>query len=165
MSKEEDFKGIFKAIMNTYRDQMHDYLNSKPAGSLTDADVVIMIMNLTSAVGTNIYYSLKQYLPTSPLDFDFMKVKLVNSFADSFEAIKSYNPKDGVMPLTVEHLKEIQEKGFVIIKLPDGTERKVTDNDILIKKDVAEKLVKETKEAAHTPKIIVPSNRMVSGGR
>ncbi len=161
-NQEKDFKDISKAIMKTYHEEMHRYLNSKAAGSLTDADVIVMIMNLTMGISTNIYYSLKQILPTTPMDFDFMRAKLSNSLVDSFEKIKEYNPKESVMPLTVEQVKEIHEKGFAIIKMADGSERKVTEDEILVKKEDADKMLQETKDAPHTPKIIIPTNRVVS---
>jgi|GEM_PF-2911630 hypothetical protein len=161
--QEKDFKDISQAIMRVYHEKMHDYLNSKPSGSLTDADVVIMIMNLTMAVSTNIYYSAKQILPTTPLDFDFMKAKLSNSLIDSFEKIKDYNPKERMLPLTVEQIKDIREKGFAIITMPDGSERKVTQDEILVKKEDADKLLNEAKTAPSTPKIIIPNNFVVPG--
>lgn len=160
--KEKDFKDISQAVMKTYHEKMHEYLNSKPQGSLTDADVVVMIMNLTMSVSTNIYYSLKQILPTSSLDFDFMKAKLSNSLIDSFEKIKEFNPKERMLPLTVDQIKEIHEKGFAMITMPDGTERKITEDEILVKKEDASKLINEAKNATSTPKIILPTNRVVS---
>lgn len=164
---EKDFKEISSTIMKCYQDQMHTYLNSKPDGSLTDADVIIMIMNLTIGVGTNIYYSLKQILPNTPMDFDFMKVKLSNSLVDSFEKIKEYNPKESMLPLTVEQVKEINEKGSTIIKLPDGSERTVTKDELLVKREDADKLLDEAKKeainAANTPKIITQSNGLLRG--
>jgi hypothetical protein len=161
-NQEKDFKAISHAIMQTYHDEMHKYLNSKAAGSLTDADVIVMIMNLTMGISTNIYYSLKQILPSTPMDFDFMRAKLSNSLVDSFEKIKQYNPKESVMPLTVEQLKEIHEKGEAIITMADGSQRTVTKDEILVKKEDAEKILQETKDAPHTPKIIIPTNRAVS---
>lgn len=162
VEKEADFKDISTAVMKCYHDKIHEYLNSKPAGSLTDADVIIMIMNLTIGISTNIYYSLKQILPTTPLDYDYMKVKLSNSLVDSFEKIKQYNPKESTMALTIEQVKEIHEKGFTIITLADGAQRKVTESEILIKKEDVDKLVQEQKREAvnaNSPKIIIPNNR------
>lgn len=159
-SRETDFNVIYKAIMEVYHEKFHEYLSSKPTGSLTDSDVIIMIMNLTVAISTNIYYSLKQILPTTPMDFDFMKVKLCNSLADKFEEIKSYNPKESVLPLTVEQVKEITEKGFAVIKMPDGRERKIMKEEIMVKKEDKDQLLKEAvKDATSTSKIITPGNR------
>jgi hypothetical protein len=160
--KEKDLRDISQAIMKTYHEKMHEYLNSKPEGSLTDADVVVMIMNLTISISTNIYYSLKQVLPTTPLDFDFMKAKLSNSLIDCFEKIKEFNPKERMMPLTVEQITQIREKGFVMVTMPDGSERRVTEDDILIKKEDVDKLVNEAKNATNTPKLILPSHNVVS---
>lgn len=164
---EKDFKDISSAVMKCYQEQMHTYLNSKPDGSLTDADVIIMIMNLTISISTNIYYSMKQILPTTPMDFEFMKVKLSNSLVDSFEKIKEYNPKESMMPLTVEQVKEINEKGSTVIKLADGSERTVTKDELLVKREDADKLLAEAKRetinAASAPKIITESNGLLRG--
>jgi hypothetical protein len=161
--EEKDFAAISREIMNKYHEEMHKYLNSKAAGKLTDADVVIMIMNLTIGIGTNIYYSLKQILPTTVMDFDFMRAKMVNEFSDTFEKIKDYNPKENMMPLTVEQVKEIQEKGSTTITFPDGRQRVVTEEELLVKKYDAERMAdhvkKEVKDAANTPKIISASGQ------
>lgn len=163
---ESEFKNISSAIMRCYHEQMHEYLNSKPPASLTDSDVIIMIMNLTIGVGTNIYYSLKQILPTTNIDFDFIKAKVINSFVDEFEKIKEYNPKENTMPLNADQIQEIAENGFCIIVMPDGSERKVTKEDILIKKEDVDKLINmQKKEVSHedTPKIIQSSNGLLRG--
>ena len=161
-TKEKDFKEMSGNIMKSYHEEMHKFLNSHPAGTLTDADVIIMIMNLTISVSTNIYYSLKQILPTTPMDFDFMRAKLSNTLVDSFEKIKDYNPKESVMPLTVEQVKEIQDKGFVIIKMPDGSDRRVTQDEILVNKNEADQITeavkKDTVHAGGSKKIILPGN-------
>lgn len=161
--QEKDFQDILKAVMKTYHDKMHDYLDSKSVGTLTDADVVIMIMNLTMGIATNVYYSLKQILPTTPLDFEFMKAKISNSLIDTFEKIKEFNPKESVMPLTVEQIKEIQEKGSAIIKMSDGSERTITESDLLIKKQDSGKIVEAIKRETSKdhPTIIIPGNKKI----
>lgn len=161
-NKDENFQDISRAIMKTYQDKMHEYLNSKPDGELTEADVIVMIMNLSVAISTNIYYTMKQILPTVKLDFDYMKAKMCNSIVDSFEKIKDFNPKDTMMSLTVEQVNEIKEKGFAMIPLADGSFRKVSIDEILVKRDDADKLLEEAKnkaeDIANTPKIITSAN-------
>lgn len=161
-SKDEDFNKITKAIMKTYQDQIHEYLNSKPDGELTDADVIVMIMNLSVGISTNIYYTVKQILPHTKIDFDYMKAKMCNSIVDGFEKIKDFNPKDTMMSLTVEQVNEIKEKGFAMIPFADGTVRKVGIDDIMVKRNDADKLLEEAKQKADdivsTPKIITSAN-------
>lgn len=159
------FKQISKDVMLCYHEKMHDYLNSKEAGSITDADVVIMIMNLTIGIGTNIYYSLKQILPTSTVDYEFVKAKVINSFVDSFEKIKEYTPKNDMLPLTAEQVKEIATVGHAMVTMPDGKIRKITKEDILIKKEDIEKIKSLDKKeivGVNTPKIIVPGHHNFS---
>lgn len=162
IEKETDFNLIYEEVLKCYEENLYDYLESKPAGSLTDSDVIIMIMNLTLTISSNIYYSLKKILPTTQMDFDFMKVKLINSLSDAFENIKKYNPKEKMMhPLTVEQVKEIHEKGFAYVTFQDGTQRKITVKDILVKKEDSEKLLQEQKREsvnANPPKIIIANN-------
>lgn len=166
-SKEQDLLKITTEVMNKYHDEIHNYLNSQPAGSLTDADVVIMVMNIVHAVSTNIYYSLKQFLPSTSLDLDFIRAKTLNSLAESFDGIKNYKPKESIKSLTVEQVKEIQEKGFTVIEMEDGTHRKITQDQLLAKKEEADKMAdhvkKEITKDANTPQIISTSGRPLRG--
>jgi len=164
-AQSEAFRKISGDVMRCYHEKMHEYLNSKEAGTITDADVVIMIMNLTIGVATNMYYSLKQILPTTTIDFDFIKAKVINSFVDGFEKIKEYTPKNDMFPLTADQVKEIAREGHVMVTMPDGKVRKVTKEDILIKKEDVEKIAEMQKKevvGAHTPKIIVPGHNAFS---
>lgn len=158
MTAENDFAAITQAVMKAYNDELAKYL-AKP---LTEADVILMIMNLTMSVSTNIYYSLKKYLPQTEMDFDFMRAKICNSIVDSLDGIKSYNPSQETMQLTPEQLKEINSLGFINLKMPDGSMKKVTEKDILIHKDDLEKLMAETKNKViqenARPKIITRSH-------
>ena len=161
-SKDEDFQNISKATMKTYQDKMHEYLNSKPDGEFTDADVIVMIMNLSVSISTSIYYTLKQILPNTKLDFDYMKAKMCNSIVDSFEKIKGYNPEDTMLTLTVEQVKEITDKGFAMIPTADGSLIKVSMDEIIVKRKDGDRLLEEARQKAddiaNTPKIITSAN-------
>ncbi len=167
-SREEFFKKITTDVMDTYHEKMHDYLANTADGNLTDADIIVMVMNITMSISTNIYFSLKQILPMTKLDFDYMKVTIINHLKDSFEEIKKFSPKEGVMPLTTDQIKEIQKNGFTIITMPDGQERKVSEKDLLIKKADADKIAESVKEQAGVqstvPKIIKPSAKIIHKG-
>lgn len=169
VSKQTDLSNITTAIMKTYQEKIHDYLHSKPDGALTDADVIVMIMNLSVGVGVNIYYTLKQILPDTSMDYDFMRAKMVNAISDGFEKIKEYKPDETMLTLTTEQVKEIKEKGFTILSLSDGSSRRVTLDEIMVKRQDADKLLDEAKEKANeianTPKIITPVNGVLPGKR
>lgn len=154
MSKRNvDFERISKAIIGCYQEEMHRWLDENSDGKLTDADVIIMVMNLTIASSTNIYYSLKNILPRAPLDFDYMKATMMNAMIDGFEKIKEYKASDSMRTLTLDEVKEAQEKGFVIIKNDDGSERKVLKDEIYFSKESAEKMKEDVKkQAIHAPK-------------
>ncbi len=162
LNQEADFKEILDAVMKTYHDKMHAYLTGKPDGTLTDADVVIMIMNLTMNISTNVYYSVKQILSTTKVDYEFMTATIMNHLVDAFKNIKNYSPKETLMPLTVEQIKEIQEHGFTTITLADGAQRRVSKEELLVKKEDAKKIIEGAKHDAiakiHTPKIILPGS-------
>ena len=144
--KENDFKKISKNIMHCYQEQMHEYFSRKESGSLTDSDVIIMVMNLTTGIATSIYYSLKQFLPAhTNIDFDFLRAKLCNNLVDSFDKIKEFNPKETIKAVNIDQLREIVEKGECIINFPDGTNHKVTKDDLLIKKEDAERILNDLK--------------------
>ena len=161
---EPELKRICTSILSTYQKEIDNFLTSQPSGSLSDADVIIMHMNLITNIATNIYYKLKDILPTTPVDFDYMKASIINSLKDSFEKVKEYKPQEKYMPLTVAQIKEVFEKGFSMITMPDGEEKKITKSDILIKSDELKKLLddtkKEVKDAASAPKIIKPGDKI-----
>jgi hypothetical protein len=167
VSKETDLSNITTAMMRTYQEKIHEYLHSKPDGALTDADVIVMIMNLSVGVGINVYYTLKQILPDTKMDYDFMRAKMVNAISDGFEKIKEYKPDETMITLTAEQVKEIRENGFALIPLADGGERRVTLGEIMVKRQDADKLLDEAKEKANdianTPKIITPNNGVLPG--
>jgi len=165
-NREEEFKRISSAVMKVYHEELHSFLNNNPQGTITDADVIIMIMNLTINVSTNVYYSIKQILPTTQLDYDFMRAKVINALVDSFIKIKDFNPRESTMPLTVDQIKEIYENGFCMVTLADGTSRRISKEDVLVKKEDVEKLIDEKKKEkadASTPKIITSSNGLLRG--
>jgi len=160
---KDDFKCIVKNIMSVYQEEVDNFIRTHPEGSLTDADVIIMNMNVIMSISTNMYYYLKDLLPTIPIDFDYIKATIINHLKDNFEKVKEYNPKHRYMPLSVEQVKEIREKGSTVIKMPDGSEKTVTQNDILVKESDAEKVLNsaknEVKNASYQPKIILPPRK------
>jgi hypothetical protein len=154
-TKQKDFRIILTEVMRSYKNNIHDYLEENSGKNLTDSDVIILIMNLTINISTNIYYSLKSFLPKSSIDFDFLRAKMINELSDSFEKIKSYQPEDQLMQLDTNDIKEIMEKGFTTITLEDGSKRKIYKEDLLFKKDEIDQLEKEKDfKYANTPKII-----------
>ena len=63
-------------------------------------------------------------------------------------------------------IQEIAENGFCMVELAGGSQRKVTKEDILIKKEDVDKLIAmQKKEVSHenTPKIIQTSNGLLQG--
>jgi hypothetical protein len=158
---DDAFKKISISTISHYKHHLHEFLTSLPAGSLQVEDVAIFIMNLTMEIGTRVYYSIKDNVPDIPLDFDFMKAKIINSLTDSFEKIKTYDPKGMMLQLTVQQIKEIQDNGFAMVTFSDGTVKRITPDDIIIKKAEASKIIqKGKKESLHgkdnVPKIILP---------
>lgn len=153
--KQIDLNVMSQTVMRAYQDAMHSYLASKGAGELTDADVIVMIMNLTIGVATSIYYSLKQILPTTPMDYDFMRASICNSLKDSLGKIKDYSPKETMLPLTQEQVGEIKDNGFTVLKLADGHERKVTADEVMIKREDADKIMESSKPLSR--KLILPN--------
>lgn len=160
---EAEFKNIVVNVMRAYNKEFDEFIHSKPPGTLTDADIIVMNMNVIMSITTNMYYSLKDLLPTTTIDFDYLRATILNNLKDNFEKVKEYEPKQRYMPLTVDHIKEIKEKGFAMVTMPDGTEKKITQQDILGNEEDAKKVLseakKEAKNAARTPKIILPGEK------
>src|SRR5579872_1139394 len=115
---EAEFKRICKNIMATYQQEIDNYIRSKPDGYLTEADVIIMNMNIIMSVSTNMYFTIKELLPIVNIDFDYMKASIINNLKDSFEKVKDYMPQNKYLPLTVDQIKEIQDKGFAMVEMP-----------------------------------------------
>lgn len=165
VSSDIDLQSIVQPIMRTYQDRIYAYLESKPKGTLTEADVIIMIMNVSVGISINVYYTLKQILPDAVIDFNFMKAKMINALADGFEKIVDYTPEKTMAVLTPEQIKEIIDSGFTILKLDDGGERKITFDDIMVTKDDADRLLNEAKEKAKdlatAPKLITPPDKKI----
>lgn len=137
LKKKADMDAILDDVMASYVDGLKKYLLAQPEGSLTDADVIIMIMNLCCNISKNIYFSLKTFLPTSVINYKFLEAKLINEMCDSFKKISSWNPADAMKVLTVEQLTEIKEKGFVILTLENGQTMRVEEKDLFIAKNQA----------------------------
>jgi hypothetical protein len=162
LTKETEFQRITMSVMKTYQSEMHEYLSRHSDGSITDADVIFMIMNLSVGISTDIYYTLKQILPSTQMDFDFMRASMVNAISDAFEKIKEFNPKETMIPLTPEQVAEVKDKGFTMLKNSDGTERKITMEDIMVKKEEADVILSNAKkQSLHKPgeKKIITSSR------
>lgn len=164
-SKEDTqlkFKNICNTVLKTYDNEMHNYLQEAPEGTLTDADVILMIMNVTIAIGTNLYFSLRKYMPRTKIDFKYMRATIINHLSNEFLKIKEFKPEEDMIQLTNEQLLEIKDKGFFMLKQPDGSSVKITAKDLLFKKDEIDKYLaeqdakKEIKNAADTPRIITP---------
>jgi|SRR6185503_3684769 len=159
---KNEFKRITSTIIRTYQSEMEIFLRNNN-GQVTEGDVTVMNMNILISVGTNIYYSLKEMLPTANIDFDFIRATVINNFVDTFDKIKDYHPKERMMPLTPEQVKEINDKGFIIIKLNDGAEKRITKEDIFVKKEDAQSIISDAKKEIIQPnrsrEIIVPNAR------
>jgi len=157
-----EFTKMSTSIMKCYQENIHNFLNTQELGTITDADVIIMVMNLTIGISTNIYYSLKQILPTTTIDYDFAKVKIINELSDHFEQIKQFKPENEMHALTVDQVKEILDVGHMTITFADGTVKKVMKEDLLVRKEEVEKLIEGNRKeilAPNPPKIILPPKR------
>lgn len=160
--KNSALQKIANATMSTYHEKMHEFFQANQNGEITDADVIVMIMNVVISTATNVYYSFKQYLPTTVIDYEFTRVTIINALVRQLDEIKQYNPKETTMALTAEQVTEIVEKGFAMIKMPDGSERKIMKEELLIKKEDQDKLIAAKKKEALTndpPRIITPSGQ------
>lgn len=157
---------VCAATNRFYDRKFKELLKSVPEGSLTDDKVILMIMNCTVEIAKHCYFSLKDFLPTTVMDFKFIRASVINKLKDRFEEILAYVPNPETIPLTVEQVKEVREKGFTMMAMPDGSKRKITLDDILVKKDEADKIIQTAKKEImhHGPnpnaakKIIVPGS-------
>jgi hypothetical protein len=165
--RDKHFKLIATKVMKAYHHNMQEFLLGNSKGSLTEADVAVMIMNLSVGIGINIYYTIKQILPNAKMDFDFMKATMCNELIKGFEEIKDYNPPDYILALTKEQVQEAIDKGFVDVTHADGTVERVLKDSIVVTRETAEKLIqnekKEAQDAAIANKIIKPRSDILRG--
>lgn len=157
-------ENITSSIVRSYVKAMDEFIASNnmktSEKSLTNADVIVMILNVTVSSATAIYYSLKDYLHDETLDYDFMRAKLINELSSEMDKIKTYDPKSKMLQLTVDQIKTFIENGYVDVELKNGVIKRVTKDDILIDKNEADKYLHELKktieekERASAPKII-----------
>jgi hypothetical protein len=162
MELEKSFKNITNAMMKTYQQKMEEFFKENKE-HLTNADVAIMIINLSIGLSVNIYYTLKQMLPSENLDFDYMKATICNSVIEGLENIKNYTPNDSMINLTEEEVKEALHKGSVNISLSDGTLHTVNIDEIMVTKKDAAKIKKDFINADNTPQIIKPRGKLLRG--
>jgi len=60
--------------------------------------------------------------------------------------IRDFNPPDDLLRVPIQALKDIFEKGHAFMTLPNGKIIKITEKDILFKKDEIDKLIEEIKK-------------------
>lgn len=138
---------IVNNIMDVYHYELRQYFMENKGKLLTN-DVILLILNITSNVSTNLFYSLEEYSNDEKIDYDFVKVKMINELATTFEAIKIYQPNKEVNEISAEQVKEIFSKGSTMITLKDGRQRKITEQQLMLTKEDYEKYM-EQKEMNH----------------
>lgn len=130
---------ISKKLREVYFEEIYHFISKE---GLTNQDVIITIMNILVSVSGNIFYSIKDLLPNDDVDYKYIRAAIINKLSAIFEDIQNYKPSL-YEQLTTEQLIEIYEGGSTIIKMPDGSERTITKEDVVIKKEDYEKLVEE----------------------
>ena len=107
LDQDKYCKEITEDVSSFYHKRLKQFLLDKNRGSITEAEVIILIMNICIAMSVQIYFSIKDYLPNAEIDFDFSTAKIINAISDSFKKIKEYDPGDGLIELSKEQIKEI----------------------------------------------------------
>lgn len=164
-------ENIVGQVLKTYHSKMDDFIgeclkrsdkkNPDDENHLTNADVIVLILNVTVSAASNIYCSLKHYLnDEEKMDFDFMRAKLINELSSEMEKIKTFNPMSNLLKLSTDQIQKFIENGYVDVELTNGVIKRVTKDDILVDRNDADKYlheikkVIEEKESANSPKII-----------
>lgn len=160
--RREVTQDIITNIMITYHRRMDDYLSEISGKDVKETDVIILLMNILTNVASNIYYSIKKYIPDASFDFDFLKVKSLNSLAEEMDKIKDYKYEESLFKLNKEQLQEIFKNGHIVIKV-DGINRKVTFDDLLMQKEDAEKYAEIIKNDTDTTKIVAQGSDAFQG--
>lgn len=130
-------------ILKVYHTQIDEFLEQEVKKNITEPEVIISILNILTNVSANIFYSLKFYLPKTDLDYPFLIAKTINTLKDLFEEIKTFNAETNLIKLSSEQLIELYNNGHLDITLPDGSTRRVTKEEILVKKEDVDRIIKE----------------------
>jgi hypothetical protein len=132
---------ITKELGSLFHEKMNDFLQTN-CNSLTDADVVILIMNLTISTSVNVYSSFKKYFTDeSQLDLNYIKVRVINALSDAFEEMSHFSTKDEdiLRKLTPEQIKQLLDDGEITYIDENGHKMAITQDNIMMKKSDAEK--------------------------
>lgn len=89
LNKDDLHKYIAEHVIKSYEEKIIECIQSQPKGSLTEPEVIVMIMNTIISVSTYIYFSFSQFLPNSALDYEYLRRKLINQLSDSFDNVKN----------------------------------------------------------------------------
>lgn len=143
---------ISEDIINLYYKSMQDYL-SQQDGKILEGDVVVMIMNICLGTAVNIYYSIRDIMPNTQIDFDFARASIINKMSKNFDDIKEYK-KETPVQLTPSQLNDIQNNGKTLIEMPNGIKKEISKKDIIAKKTEVDKLKTEKN---NKPRIILPN--------
>jgi DNA-binding protein YbaB len=137
MNVETTSQDLVDEIMSFYRDRMTNILEKNLSKDLLEEHVLSLIMTVTLHTSVNLFYSIRQYLPAVEFDVDLAAASIINRMSDGFKSLKDIKTTYELSP---EQLEEISKNEFVMIELPDGTMKKVTRDQVLIKQDDAETL-------------------------
>lgn len=155
-------KNISQQVFNEFDREFSTFINDSERKILTEADVILLIVNCVTTVATNIYYTSKRYLKPGAIDYDYAKVHMINKMADLFEQIKNYTPDGTQMTLDEATINKIIKEGSAMVTFPDGTSRTVTEKDILAPKktidDLKRKAISEL-VGVNPAGLILPPNR------
>jgi hypothetical protein len=135
--------------MDSYHSDLREYFKENQ-GKLLVPNVSLLILNCVTNVTTNLYYSLKDYLPDEKLDYDFIRVKMINELSTEFEGIKTHQSNREINELTEDQIREVLTKGFTIIKLKNGKERRITQQNIVLSKEEYDKYMESKNESTKT---------------
>lgn len=129
-------KEISKKIHTLYYQEMDNLISN---GELSGHDTFVLIVDICIRSVFSIFHSLPVFFPEVKFtkeQTDQIRKEIIDFLESNLVGLENANQ----MPITSEQIKEIEEKGFTIVELPNGETKRIEKKDILITKQDVVKL-------------------------
>lgn len=95
---KDDFTQLHTKLRRYCFDVITDYLVARGESDqkITKSDTLVLVMNLTVSVSEFMYFLIHHFIDEPALDYEFIKVKLINALSDAFKTINETQKANGV---------------------------------------------------------------------
>jgi hypothetical protein len=129
-------KEISKKIHTLYYQEMDDLISNN---DLTGHETFDLIIDICIRTTFSIFHSLPVFFPEVKFtkeQTDDIRKEIIDFLESNLVGLENASQ----IPITSEQIKEIEEKGFAMVELPNGETKRIEQKDILITKQDVGKL-------------------------